>query len=206
MAEALRPPRGGFLRPFGVAIFIRDFLAGLGPFGADRIDPDRGAPQTDIHAAYKLALHQAMAEDAAAWDAEEAIRRGKPLTEEAKEERSQHYLERIPSKLTRMRYPSFTRYFRFLLQLGFVERTGEREPSLIGGSPDARVERTPRGTTLVEVPQPRVYYRLTDKGRAATIVELSDPIMTLYNYPREQRSPKRRKYFRMPPHRRRAGP
>jgi len=60
------------------------------------------------------------------------------------------------------------------------------------------VEKTPRGTTLVEVPQPRRFYRLTPKGREATDVQLSDPIMTIYHYPREQRSPKRRKYFQIP--------
>ncbi|MFQ5875381.1 MAG: hypothetical protein ACE5JL_16495, partial [Dehalococcoidia bacterium] len=156
-------------------------------------------PQSDIHAAYKGALHRAMAEDAAAWDAEKAIRRGRPLTPEQVEERRRHYLERIPTKLTRMRYASFTRYFRFLIQLGFVERTGETEGSLIGGPVDARPpESTPRGTTLVEVPQPRVYYRLTDMGRQATIMDLSDPLQTIYNYTREQRSPRRNNYYQPP--------
>jgi len=109
MVIPIGPRRGGFLRPFGAAIFIRDFMAGEGPkYGAPRIDPAVGAPQSDIHAAYKKARHTAIAEDAAAWEAEEAIRLGKPMTEEEKETRSRYYLERIPSKLTRMRYSSFT--------------------------------------------------------------------------------------------------
>ncbi len=45
MALPVRPNRGGFLRPFGTAIFIRDFLNGDGPkYGAVRIDPSVGAP------------------------------------------------------------------------------------------------------------------------------------------------------------------
>ena len=198
MEMAVRPTRGGYLRPFGTAIFIRDYLMGQGPdYGVEAIDPNRGAPITDIHRSYKQALHSDMAEDMAARDAEEAARRGKPMTSEEIERRRDYYLERIPAKLTRMRYSSFTRYFRFFIQLGWVERTGEVEGSLIGGPGDAGPpQATPRGTVLVEVPQPRIFYRLTPKGREATLVELSDPVMTTYNYPREQRSRKKYKYFK----------
>jgi hypothetical protein len=198
MVTELRPPRGGFIRPFGTAIFIRDYLLGKGPdYGVETIDSGRGATITDIHRAYKRALHFDMAEDMAARDAEEAARKGKPMTPEEIERRRDYYLERIPYKLTRMRYSSFARYFRFFIQLGWVERTGEVEGSLIGGPESARLpEETPRGTVLVEVPQPRIYYRLTPKGRGAKLVELSDPIMTIYNYPREQRSRKKYKYFK----------
>ena len=194
----LRPNRGGYLRPFGTAIFIRDYLMGRGAdYGVEAIDPDRGAAITDVHSAYKRALHTDMAEDMAARDAEEAARRGKPMIPEEVESRRDYYLERIPSKLTRMRYSSFARYFRFFIQLGWVERTGEVEGSLIGGPEDTQPpQRTPRGTVMVEVPQPRIYYRLTPKGKEATLVELSDPIMTIYNYPREQRSKKKYKYFK----------
>jgi len=166
-------------------------------YGVEAIDPDRGATITDIHSAYKRALHFDMAEDMAARDAEEAVRRGKPMTPEEIERRRDYYLERIPSKLTRMRYSSFARYFRFFLQLAWVERTGEVEGSLIGGPEDTHPpQATPRGTVMVEVPQPRIYYRLTPKGKEATLVELSAPIMTIYNYPREQRSKKKYKYFK----------
>lgn len=199
MTLPLKPDRGGYLRPFGTAVFVRDYLMGQGPgYGVEAIDPDRGAAIADIHSAYKRALHFDMAEDMAARDAEEAARRGKPLTPEEIERRRDYYLERIPSKLTRMRYSSFTRYFRFFIQLGWVERTGEVEGSLIGGPEDAKPpQTTPRGTVLVEVPQPRIYYRLTPRGKKATAVELSDPIMTIYKYSREQRSRKKYKYFKI---------
>jgi hypothetical protein len=36
MVEALRPARGGFLRPFGCALFVREFLLGHSPNGAAR--------------------------------------------------------------------------------------------------------------------------------------------------------------------------
>jgi len=177
----LRPPRGGFLRPFGCAWFIREFLLGNGPMGSPRIDPDIGAPQVDIHRAYKEALHRAWAEDMVAREEQERVRRGMPpFTIGEAEERTAYYLERIPYKLTRMRYASFTRYFSHLKQLAWVEQTGREEPSQVEESyPPA---------------PPRRYYRLTDAGRNATVAELSDPIMTLYHYPREKRSPKRRYY------------
>jgi len=198
MILPLRPDRGGYLRPFGTAMFIRDYLMGRGAdYEVEAIDPERGAATTDIHSAYKRALHFDMAEDMAARDAEEAARRGKPMTHEEIERRRNYYLERIPAKLTRMRYSSFTRYFRFFIQLGWVERTGEMEGSLIGGPEDVRPpQTTPRGTVLVEVPQPRIYYRLTPEGKKATSVDLSDPVMTIYHYPREQRSKKKFKYFK----------
>lgn len=186
MTLPLRPNRGGFLRPFGTAVFIQDFVNGEGPkYGVARIDPRVGAPQADIHAAYKLALHQAMAEDAAAWDAEEAIRRGRPMTPEEVEERSEYYLERIPYKLTRMRYASFTNYFARLIKLGWVQTTGEEEKSEPQENwPDAR---------------PRVFYRLTAKGRAATIAEVANPLRLLYphfNSAYFRKARKAKRYFR----------
>jgi hypothetical protein len=202
----LRPKRGGFLRPFGTGIFIRDYLSGLGPrYGVEAVSPETGAPITDIHKAYKRAIHMAMAEDMVAQDMERAIRTGQPLSEEEIEERRRFYLERIPSKLTRMRYHSFARYFHFLKQLGLVERSGKVEGSIVGGPEDVPPPRkTGRGTVLVEVPQPRIFYRLTDKGRAAGPDLLSDPLQAVYRYSREQRSPKRRKYFSAPRTRRKA--
>ncbi len=61
----------------------------------------------------------------------------------------------------------------------------------MGGMPGARVERTVEGTTLVEVPQPRRFYRLTAKGKEASEVDWSDPLQALYKYPKEQRSRKK---------------
>lgn len=151
--------------------------------GSPRIDPDVGAPQTDIHRCYKEALHRTYAEDMVAWEEEERIRKKFPLfTVEEAEERTTYYLERIPYKLTKMRYSSFTRYFSHLKRLGYVEETGREEASLIQNSyPPA---------------PPRRYYRLTEAGKSATMEEFSDPIMTLYNYPRERRSAKKGYYTR----------
>ncbi len=156
MALTLKPTKGGFLRPFGCGEFIRDYLMGGGPYGTAGIDPSRGAPTSDILSAYKSALLQAHAEDMVAISLEKGI----DLSLEEALLRISHHLGRVHS-------PSFYRYFHLLKQLGWVEATGEEEGSLPGGMPGARVEATSSGTTLVEVPQPRRYYRLTAKGRAA---------------------------------------
>jgi len=177
VVELLRPRRGGFLRPFGCGQFIRSFLLGEGPEGSPRIDPDVGAPTEEIRSAYKAALLRAHAEDMVAL----AMERGIELSmEEA--------LRRIPQRLSKVRSHSFYRYFHLLKQLGWVEPTGEEEGSFMGGMPGARVERTPEGTTLVEVPQPRRFYRLTAKGREASLIAWSDPLQAVYAYPRETRS------------------
>ena len=104
-------------------------------------------------------------------------------------------LRRIPHRLTKMRSHSFYRYFHHLKMLGWVEPTGEEEGSLFGGMAGAKVERTAEGTTLVEVPQPRRFYRLTVKGKEAPDVAWSDPLQAIYKYPREYRS--RRKAERL---------
>jgi len=179
----LRPRIGGFLRPFGTAWFIIEFLKGNGPEGSKRIDPDVGAPMTDIHFEYKGALHQAHARDAVEREEERRIKRGQPaFTEEEYRKRLEYYLGRIPYKEVKMRYASFTRYFSHLKRLGWVEETGKTEPSAIQDD---------------YAPAPsRVFYRLTDAGRKATMIEISDPIMTLYGYSREVRSAKRALYYK----------
>ena len=63
MVVSIRPEQGGFLRPFGCAWFIIEFLKGNGPEESRRIDPSIGAPMTDIHFEYKSALHRAHARD-----------------------------------------------------------------------------------------------------------------------------------------------
>jgi len=167
MVTAIRPSTGGFLRPFGTAWFIIEFLKGNGPEDSERIDPDVGAPMVDIHAEYKAAVHQAHARDAVEREEERRIRRGKPAyTEEEYRERLEFLLSRIPYKLLKMRYSSFTRYFGHLKRLGWVEETGRTEPSAIQDS---------------YPPAPsRVFYRLTDAGWKATPVEISNPVRTLY--------------------------
>ena len=184
MVTQITPQRGKFLRPFHTGIFIRDYLLGKRPFGSPVIDPKRGAAIEDIRYAYKNALLHEYAEDMVAM----AMQKGIELSvEEA--------LERIPHRLTKMRSHSFYRYFHNLKMLGWVEPTGEEEKSAMGGNPGARIEKSDRGT-LLEVPQPRRFYRLTDKGKAASDIEWQDPLQTLYNYPREVRSPKPKRYRR----------
>jgi len=136
---------------------------------------------TDIHYEYKSALHRAHARDAVEREEEKRISRGsRAFTEEEYNERLQYYLSRIPYKLLKMRYSSFTRYFGHLKRLGWVEESGKTEPSAIQ-------EDYPPAPS-------RVFYRLTDAGWKASTAEISDPVMTLYHYSREQRSAKRSRY------------
>lgn len=182
MVEMLRPSRGGFLRPFGCALVYQGVSPWKRPVGSPKVEPNVGPPQTDIHRFYKEALFRTYAEDMIAPEEEARIRKGLPaLTVEEAEEKTRYYLERIPYRLTKMRYPSFTRYFSHLKCLGYLKETGKEEPSLVQGSyPPAPTRR---------------YFRLTEAGRVVTVIELSDPIMTLYNYPREKRSAKRKHYY-----------
>jgi hypothetical protein len=177
----LRPAIGGYQRPFRTAWFIIEFLKGKGPAGSKRIDPSTGAPMTDIHFEYKSALHRAHAKEAAEMDEERSIKRGHPaFTEKEYAERLEYYLRRIPHKLLRMRYASFTRYFGHLKRLGWVEETGKTEPSAFQDD--------------YPLAPSRVYYRLTEAGWKARTAEVSDPVMTLYHYSRKQRSAKNRLY------------
>lgn len=168
----LRPNRGGFLRPFGTAWFIVEFLKGNGPEGAKRIDPAEGAPMVDILAEYKTALHHAWAEDMVAMEEERRIaRKQPPYTAAESEERIVYWMERLPLKFTKMRYASFTNYFGRLKRLGWVEPTGKVETST--------VQEPKPGITNPEG-RPRVYYRLTDAGWKATLAEVSNPLRLLY--------------------------
>ena len=141
MTMPLSPQQGGFLRPFGTAWFIIEFLKGNGPEDSKRIEPDVGAPMTDIHFEYKSALHRAHARDAAEREEERGIRQGGPAFTEDGYEASAIQDDYPPA------------------------------PS-------------------------RVYYRLTDAGLKASIAEISDPVMTLYHYSREQRNAKTRSYIK----------
>ena len=179
----LRPIIGGFLRFFGCAWFIIEFLKGNGPAGSKKIDPDIGAPMTDIFSEYKEALHRARARDGVEREEEKGIKRGRPAyTEEEYEGRYRYFLECIPHKLYKMKYASFTRYFGHLKRLGWVIESGITEPSTIQDD---------------YPPAPsRVFYRLTEAGWKATPEEMADPVQTLYQYSREQRSAKRSRYVR----------
>ncbi|MFA4836282.1 MAG: hypothetical protein WC749_09470 [Dehalococcoidia bacterium] len=166
MAELLKPLRGGFQRRFGCGWFIREFLSGHGPEGSPRINPVKGAPQADIKFEYKEALYRAMARDRADREISDLVKAGVDVSsEEAVEIERKHY-RRIPAKTTRMRYHSFMSYFNKLKMLGWVEATGETEPSTFQDSYPAA--------------PPRVYYRLTEKGKAAADREWSNPLLALY--------------------------
>lgn len=184
MVEVLRPTRGGFQRPFGTGWFIREYLAGHGPAGSERIDPDIGAPQTDIFSEYKDALRRALAEDLVAKEEERRKDRGEsPLTTEEADLLFTWYMDRLPFRSIKMRYHSFLVYFGMLKRLGWVEESTVTEPSAIQ-------EKYP------EAP-PRKYYRITDAGLAAPETLIKDPLMALYpDYDRSTRSAKRRKYLR----------
>jgi len=71
---------------------------------------------TDIHFEYKSALHGAHARGTVEREEEKRqIRKSKPAySEDEYNERLQYYLNRIPYKLLKMRYSSFTRYFGHL--------------------------------------------------------------------------------------------
>ena len=167
MTLPMRPQTGGFVRPFGCAWFIIEFLKSNGPEGSRKVDPHEGSTMTDIHGEYKAALHRAHARDAVERAEERRIRRGKPaLTGQEYNELLDYYLSRIPYKLTKMRYASFTRYFGHLKRLGWVEETGKTEPSSIQDD---------------YPPAPsRVYYRLTDAGCKAPPEQVSNPVRALY--------------------------
>ena len=181
------------LRPFGCGFFIREFLLGRGPEGSPKIDPHKGACQEDIFYHYKLALHRAYAEDATARENEDRIRAGLPVyTPEEHAERVDWHLRHIPYKLVKARYHSFQRYFRWLIQLGWVEPTGEEETSAMQEAteyhPDAH---------------PRKLYRLTREGIEATDEDWAHPQRLVYpevmgvpieDYFREKR--RERKYRR----------
>ncbi len=170
---ALRPYRGGFLRPFGLGTFIRGYLAGLSPYGSPGIDPMEGDCQTDIRDHYKTALFRAHAEDAVAREIGRRIkRRLPPMTAEEEDSFSLRAFMRIPYKYTSIRSHSFARYFGMLIQLGWVEPTGYEETS-------AFQEQYPEA-------EPRRYFRLTDRGQAASDIDWSNPQRTLYGYSIEE--------------------
>jgi hypothetical protein len=127
----LRPSKGGFLRPFGCGWFIREFLLGNGPEGSIKIDPNQGAPQTDICFWYKESLAKGMARDRAERIISDMVVKGIDVTEERAETIYQRELKKVSRKFTHMRYHSFLMYFGVLKRLGWVEATGETETSSI---------------------------------------------------------------------------
>ena len=167
MAELLRPARGGFLRPFGCGEFIREFLLGHGPNGSPAVDPDVGAPQADIFYHYKMALMRATALDRATRVEEKRARREKRSIDPANIEKlAEKYLARMPYKAQGCRFHSFVVYFSTIQRLGWVEPTGQEEPSSFQ-------QHYPPGP-------PRRYFRLTAAGIAASDAAWSNPQSALY--------------------------
>ena len=167
MLEPLRPTKGGFLRPFGCAWFIREFLLGHGPNGSPMINPDVGAPQADIFHHYKTALMRATALDRATRTEEKRARREKrAISPDNIDKLAERYLGRMPYKAWGCRYHSFVSYVSTIQKLGWVEPTGQEEAS-------AFQDHYPPG-------QPRKYFRLTKAGKEASDTDWANPHRTLY--------------------------
>jgi len=167
MVELLKPKRGGFLRVFGCGQFIREFLHGNAPWGSSSVDPEVGAPQADIFYQYKMALRRATALDRATMAEEKKARREKrSISPDNIEELTWKYLARMPYKANGCRYHSFVVYFSTLQRLGWVEPTGQEEPS-------AFQDNYPPGP-------PRRYYRLTEAGWQASDTAWANPHLALY--------------------------
>ncbi len=167
MTLPLRPRRGGFLRPFGCAWFIREYLAGHAPYGSPSLNPAIGAPQADIFRHYKEALLQESAMDRAVRaETKQAKRQKRPINPETISMLQLQYLARIPYKANGCRYHSFVVYFSNLVRLGWVEPSGKVEPSAFQSN-------YPAG-------QPRKYYRLTSAGKVAPDSAWANPFSALY--------------------------
>ena len=163
----LKPSRGGFLRPFGCGWFIREFLSGNGPHNSPVIEPEVGAPQADIFFHYKQALRRVTAEDRAVRQEEKSAKKAKrSIDPENIETLAKKYLERLPYKSRGCRYHSFVTYFSTLQKLGWVEPTGVVEASAFQAN-------YPQG-------KPRIYFRLTEKGKSAPDYLWADPRKALY--------------------------
>jgi len=167
MVLQLKPKRGGFLRPFGLGWFIKEFLSGSAPYGPSAINPSTGAPQADIFKNYKRALIRETAMDRAVRTEERKARKEKRRINPDKiEEIYQRYFARLPYKAQGCRFHSFITYFSMLQKLKWVEPTGMEEPSEFQN-------KYPEG-------QPRKYFRLTAAGRAAPDYLWANPHRALY--------------------------
>ena len=167
MTTPVKPARGGFLRAFGCGIFIKHYLLGIGPFGSPSIDPVKGAHQAEIFRYYKLALMRATADDRAIRTEEKLARKeNRRIDPDNIEEISEEYLSRMSYKARGCRSHSFVTYFSMPQKLEWVEPTGEKEMSHFQ-------RKYPEG-------QPRIYFRLTEKGKAAPDSQWANPHKALY--------------------------
>ena len=155
MVEVLRPARGGFLRPFGCGEFIWRFLLRHGPNGSPAINPEVGAPQADIFFHYKNALMRATAMDQATRVEEKRARREKRSIDPINIEKlAEKYLAQMPYKAQGCRFHSFVVYFSNLQRLGWLEPTGQEEPSSFQDNypPPVRRADISVSLTLAELP------------------------------------------------------
>jgi len=140
---------------------------GNGPYGSKRIDPDQGAPQADIFSQYKHALRRVTAEDKAIRHEEKrAKKENRAIDPDNIEVLTGKYLERLPYKSKGCRYHSFVTYFSMLQKLEWVEPSGKVEPS-------AFQDNYPPGN-------PRIYFRLTERGKSAPDHLWANPKKALY--------------------------
>jgi hypothetical protein len=140
---------------------------GNGPYESPVIDPDVGAPQSDIFREYKLALMRATALDRATRTEEKKARKEKrAVNPDNIDILTERYLSRMPYKAQGCRSHSFTTYFSTLQKLNWVKATGREESS-------AFQEHYPEG-------QPRRYFSLTKKGREASDDDWANPHRALY--------------------------
>jgi len=167
VAELLRPVRGGFLRPFGCAWFIWQFLLGNGPYGSPSINPEVGACQADIFHHYKVALMRATALDRATRAEERMAKHQKRrIDPENIEKLARRYFGLMPYKAQGCRFHSFIVYFSTLQRLGWVKATGKEERSIFQ-------DHYPPGP-------PRRYFHLTDAGKSAPETAWANPQRALY--------------------------
>lgn len=165
--QLLKPRRGGFLRPFGCGWFIREFLLGNSPYGSPAIDPNLGAPQSDIFYYYKVAMINATALDRATRQEEKQAQREKrSIDPNSIDILAKRYLSKMSYKASGCRYHSFVVYFSDLQRLGWVEPSGLEEHS-------AFQDNYPPGP-------PRRYFRLTQAGRNAPDTAWANPHQALY--------------------------
>ncbi len=155
---------------------------GKGPYVSSKINPRRGDPQADISREYKKTIILETAGVRAVSQAEREEIEGKLPTSDTKagrrnilarriDELTEKYKASMHIKTTGMRYKNFNVYFSVLLDrdgkgLGWVEFTGEEEPSEFQ-------DKYPPG-------QPRRYYRITAKGRAASEEDWEHPFIVQY--------------------------
>lgn len=164
----LRPSRGGFLRPFGCAWFIREYLLGNSPYDTPKIDPRIGAPQADMFYHYKNALRSSTAYDRATRAEERQARRdGRAIEPDNIERLAEAYMKKLPYKTFACRFHSFVVYFSSLQRLGWVEESGTQEPSAFQDNYPAC--------------QPRKFYRLTNAGKKANDLAWANPQLALYS-------------------------